>query len=486
MSNLLHLTLPGTDLPIPEPSPTVAEALVPLASVVDSSETVLSQGTLEPPQTVADFTNCYQQFVGGQDDATQLNWCSQTSLPAEADPLGWMSHAWGKAGLVGVGGLAVTLIASPLLSQVQQQQATPTSTAPTNAPRPSAQTGTEPTAVAPPSLLPGPEFSATQLAKLPADPLPLVPIPALATQSIRAPLAGQVLRQHIAPLNLVAASGGQPPVFPLAVDPVAETPLPPAPAAPTLSRESEPTPTVPSPLLELPPSAPTASAFEGSTNLAVAATPLLAKFTPLGPIATPEETTTSQPDPAMPPRFLPPSADESPLAQTPAFDLPPSEPVNAPSPPLVTLPVNEQSQLSGSKSLGLWSLQSTNISGTQEPSEGQLPLSGSGKATFAPTPRGTAANDERTLGLGAAMPRQPWSQNQQLATSITPVEPLPLSVRAAITATNSTQINNLRVVQLSPEDYQKTWAAFVAKGGQSAPEYGFIDHLRQTIIMPTM
>jgi hypothetical protein len=493
--NSIHLTSPDSaDSSSADSSLIVAEEVASLMPAVVSSETVPSASASDNPKSVANFTDCYQQFVGGQDEQTGLTWRSQTNLSTDDEiSLSWLSHPLGKAGLVGVGGLAATLMATPLLSQVQQPQAAPAKTAASDAVNQTALPSPGSIAVAPPSPLSGPEFSATPLTKQSTDPLSVVPIPAAATRAIRAPLVGQVLRRTIVPLDRAAASGSHPLVFPFVAEPPAETPpaasptaSPDAPTLSTLAQGTGPTPSIASPRLESPSSGAAVSQFQDSSNLTVATSPAISRFTLPVPTSVDGETASPKSDPAAVVQHSSvPSGDAPPLDQPTAFDLPPSDPVSTPVPLPVTPPFNEPSKPSEGKPLGLLEHSSSMGSTSQDQSGSDLPVSVPGDAAGDATLRGATTN-ERILGQGAAIPPLALSPNPRTETSIAQVEPLSLSIRAAITATNSAQINNLRIVQLSPQDYLKTWAALVAKTEQPAPEYGFIDHRRQTIIVPTM
>ncbi len=504
-----------------------AKAII-AASHVDPHETATETAPESAPEVsleAASFAACYQQFMGAQTTET-LGGQAQTDRPWSDRP--WLPHPWGKVGCLGIGSVAAALMAGPLLSQgVQPQTADapkplPDVNSPINSPTNSSKTfSAAPPAVAPPAALTAPEFAGTSLkplANLPSIP-PVLQVALEATQAIRAPLPGQVIRKVGSSLSSVSEGGfGAGSLPAIAAFRIPAIPGPVAVNSPAAA-----------PLVANPDPVTSSSTDTAAGNPALGA-PAAANSIPkdtVEPLELPAELPPSETSMStLPATFLPVATLTAPYTAFSSFRwggpgamaLPPSEPSSQPASSLAR-------DSSGAVLSTPASVTPASRDGGEAPTSGissglmgdiPVPVQPSAKAFSPGNPANlpfsppsspvlpgqapTGAPGDQSAGLGWQAGRgdaNVLSVPNRFAANPTglsgTIEALPWALRVAIAASHPDAINNLKVVQLSAQDYQATWKqAWLTlpppQGGQptAAPEHGFIDYERKTIVVPAV
>jgi hypothetical protein len=527
-SQVTSQDLPHSQLSAEATTPDTPSVLVPLDNHGTERDTTLS--AIQPSASaevaaVADaslasevsvdsdaFIQHYKTFVGAGAGDAFGGW--QDMDPALGEPK-WRKRL-GHVGIVGANGIAVTLMASSLMSAPANEQTAqkPAAPQPTSQPAPSAQdqtTAIPPVAISPitPAL---PEFSPPS-SPAPDNSMPPISLPPEAGMAIRAPLPSQIITRFtpVPALRSSSSLASLAMVSPT-VNSSSSTSVdtPPAPPSPSLETSNSPN-TTPSTGLQPPTEAP--------------ARPLEAL---------------PMPSPAQMGYELPESSLVQPSAITPRGVSPIPSPATATSPVITTyagtqdtlggaaqgLPsqspdrpsnqplVSSQSRREGS--VGPETSQ-TKVQATDFPGLGvELPSAEENSgAKFDATQLGATKFDAPKLEYRseipqAALPPVSQSLNQAIhsAQSIQDFLQLsqrlkselknssqiseqaivlPLTMQAAVQALTSSQVEHLQVIHLSEADYQNAWAGLshVQKKAIPAPEFGFVDYQRQAIVIPS-
>ncbi len=405
---------------------------------------------------------------------------------------------------MGLGGLAVTLMAGQWLPQMAPQTATQPNTPPTNPDVNALDSTTIATEVVPPAWSETEFSKQTQTAqdlKFLAD----LRAASEASSSIRSPLPGQLIAQQLPTLNLTPTT---PPFLANASSKVERPVESAAPSAAPIQVAED------SPILMAGTIAPPETTLVMAANLRSPVAPAVPES------GNPDESRSSdapppglqsmQSQPAMPPVAI---GGEIAPATAPA-----TMPTTAPTRVPTLAPAMTQRLPFGESMPTLESLDAATVTLNHDAAlAATLGTVIDASRTPAVLPVGSAQPWGTTLGTS---PRQPalsplsqltpppavltsaqaqptsWSDPAVQAWLSRPlpagqphqIAALPLTARATLDASTSNRVNNLWVLHVSAKDYQQIWLTLAAGREQPvpAPEHGFIDYQRQAIIMPVV